>query len=88
MIRCLPRRFILFSVVSSVLLLAELAARFLPGCGAMTGEVFWNGLLLRFGIFVLLLLMLLVSMLFEYVQAIMKNTEQKPFILEDRRINY
>ena len=88
MSRCLPRRFILFSVVSFVLLLAEFAVRFLPGCGAMAGEQFWNGLLIRFGIFVLLLLVLLVSMLFEYVQASMKNAEQKPFILEDRRINY
>lgn len=86
--RCLPRRFILFSVAALVLLLIEFAVHFLPGCGEMIGDLFWNGLLIRFGVFVLLLFVLLVSVLFEYVQAILKNAEQKPFIIEDRRINY
>lgn len=88
MSRCLPRRFILFSVVAFAGLLLELAVRFLPHCGEMAPDLFWNGLLIRFGVFVLLLLVLLVSMLFEYVQAILKNAEQKPFVIEDRRINY
>ncbi|MCR5041358.1 MAG: glycosyltransferase family 2 protein [Clostridia bacterium] len=85
MSRCLPRRFILFSVISILALLVEFFARFLP---AASGEVFWSGLLLRFGVFSALLLILLVSILFEYILTLINNTEDKPFIIEDRRINY
>ena len=88
MSRCLPRRFILFSVFSLAALLAEFFAHFLPGAGGMENALFWNGILIRFGVFVLLLLMLLASMLSEYVLAIIKNAEHKPFIIENKRINY
>ena len=88
MSRCLPRRFVLFSVIAAVALFLEFVIRFLPGCGGMEREIFWNGLLLRCGVFTLLLLVLLVSILFEYVFKLIDNTEQKPFIIEDKRINY
>ncbi len=88
MSRCLPRRFILFSVISIFALLVEFFAFFLPGVSAMGSELFRNGFIIRFGVFALLLLILLVSLLFEYILTLVNNTEDKPFIIEDRRIGY
>ena len=88
MSRCLPRRFILFSVAALVGMLLEFFIHFLPRCAALGAEWFWNGFFIRFAVFALLLLVLLVSILFEYILTLIDNTENKPFIIEDRRINY
>ena len=88
MSRCMPRRFILFSVFSLFGLLAEFFIHYLPGCGGVNSALFWNGFWIRFGVGALLLFLLMASMLFEFILAIIKNAEQKPFVIEDRRINY
>ncbi len=85
---CLPRRFILFSVIALIALFLEFFIRFIPACVLMESEVFWNGLIIRIGLFALLLLIMLVSVIFEYVITVMKNTEQKPFVIEKKRLRY
>ena len=88
MSKCLPRRFIAVSAVGLVLLLAEFFINFLPKCFEMESALFWNSLLIRIGLLALLLLTMLVSVVFEYVIIAVKNTEQKPFVVEEKRINY
>lgn len=86
--RCLPRRFIVFSVLSVLLLLLEFLVHFLPKCDEMDSVLFWNGLLIRFGVFGSLLGIMLLAILFEYILVVFQNVEQKPFIVEKERINY
>ena len=85
--RCVPRRCVFFSVVSAILLLVEFFARFLPKAIPGT-EPLWNGLLLRFGLFSLLLLIMLTSLALEFVFSVLDNAGSKPFIIEEKRINY
>ena len=54
----------------------------------MDSSAIVTGILIRFLVLALMLLTMLVSMLFEYVLTIIKNTEQKPIIIEKKRINY
>ena len=88
MSRCLPRRFILFSVISVFALVLEVLIHFLPHCGDLDSIALWNGLLIRFGVFVLLLLIMLISILYEYVLIAIKNAEKKPFVVEKKRLRY
>ena len=88
MSKCVPRRFILFSAIAAAALLAEFFFRFLPAAPAMGTEPFWTGLMLRFGVFALMLLIMLVSVLFEFVIVLSENGEQAPMIREEKRIGY
>ncbi len=88
MSKCLPRRTVLFSLAAMLGLAAEFFARFLPGAAALPGEALWCALLLRFGVFLLLLLLVTVGLLFEYVIALKKNTEQKPMVVVEKRLNF
>jgi glycosyltransferase involved in cell wall biosynthesis len=85
---CIPRRFILFAFLSSAALFLETFIHFLPKCFEMDSSAIVTGILIRFLVLALMLLTMLVSMLFEYVLTIIKNTEQKPIIIEKKRINY
>ena len=85
---CLPRRFILFSFISAVALLLEFFIHYVPKCFEMKWNEILNGFWIRFGVLAVLLLIMLVSMLFEYVLTIIKNTEQKPIIIEKKRVRY
>ena len=85
--RCVPRRCVLFSAVSAALLLIEFFVRFLPKTISGT-EPFWNGVLIHFGIFAVLLLIMLSSLLLEFVISALDNAGSKPFIIEEKRINY
>ena len=86
--KCLPRRIIFFTVVCAIIIFLEFLIHFLPACKEMQNWSVWNGLLLRMGLFLLLLIILLICILFEYVISVSKDAEQKPFILEKKRVNY
>lgn len=85
---CLPRRFILFSIVSAVALLVECFAHFVPSCIKAESAYMWNGIIIRSGVLLILLLIMLVSIMFEYVIALVKNTGGRPIVIEKKRIRY
>ena len=85
---CLPRRIILFSLTVMLLCAVEFCAHFLPGAAALSGTEFWNSLFIRFGVFLFPVLMILLSLLFEYVIALTKNLDEKPMVTEEKRINF
>ena len=86
--RCLPRRFLFVSIVGMLLAVLELCIGFIPRAVQTEGALFWDGLVLRFGVFALLVLLLAVSLLFEYVIALAEGRETKPPVVEEKRINF
>ena len=86
--RCLPRRFLICSLLGMAACALEFFIRFLPARTGMPSALFWDGLLLRFGILALLVLLLAVSLLFEFVIAAGRNRDRKPTVTEKKRINY
>ncbi len=88
MSECLPRRFIAFSVISFIALVLETCIHFIPSCFDLEAAAIWNGAILRFGLLAVIMLICLVSVLFEYVLTLKKDTEHKPFVIEKKRVNY
>ena len=86
--RRLPRLMMLFSLAGVLALALEFFIRVLPDCGELGGEALFTGLLLRFGVFLLLLLLQTGALLFEYLIFLSKNREEKPLILEEKRLNF
>ncbi len=86
--RRLPRLMTLFSLFGALALALEFFIRFLPQTAAFGSEAFWTGLLLRFGVFLLLGLLQAAALLFEYLIFLSKNREEKPLILEEKRLNF
>ena len=86
--RCLPRRLICFSLLGMLVWALELLIRFVPGAAGMPTDALWNGIVLRCCLFLLLLLMAITAILLEYVIAAVRNRENGPGIIEERRINF
>ncbi len=84
----LPRKVISVCVVAILALSAEFLFAFLPNLGHLGLIDITNSIILRVILLALCLFIILVCVLFEYVISIMKNTGEKPFIVEEKRINY
>lgn len=88
MSKCLPRRFLVLSVISFIALTVETLVHFVPACfEAESGEI-WNGVILRVILLALILLISLVSVMFEYIISLKTDAEQKPFVIEKKRLRY
>lgn len=85
---CLPRRMITVSIVGIIASFLELILGFLPQI--FKGAVNDIGFALMSRVFILLtfVFFIFVSVMFEYVISAVNNSSEKPFIIEDKRINY
>lgn len=84
----LPRRIIGACAIGFVLVLIEMLFIFLPSVKNIPIYEISSHFILRILIVCLLALIVLVSILFEYVIQIADNSNKKPFIIEEKRINY
>ena len=88
MSKCVPRRTIVFSLISTAALAAEFFIRFLPKAFSASSGFPWDGLVIRFCGFILLVMLTVVALLFEYVISFSENAVKKPMIVEEKRINF
>ncbi len=86
--RCLPRRFILVSVVCIVLLLIEFFAVCLPGLFQLSAIEISNAILLRSILLIILILFIFVSIISEFVIAASDKPSEGPLVTELKNINY
>ena len=84
----LPRRLLVLALVLLFALLVETVCFFAFFAGSMTGAAIMNAVVLRVLLAAVLVGQVFLSFLFEYIVGISKNTVQKPFIVEERRIRY
>jgi len=84
----LPRRFIVVGIISFIISVLELIFNYIPDCLNHRIESPCTPLIVR-GLFVLMsLIIILVSIIFEYIIAIHNKLDEKPFVFESERINY
>lgn len=86
--KCLPRRIIAGSVIVLMIIFAEFCFGFLPRVGNYDYLSIINAIILRTALAVLCVLVSVVCIMFEYIISNKNNTEQKPMIIEEKRINY
>lgn len=86
--RCLPRRIIAVCGVLLALLIAESVFFFVRNSAAMTLPQIENSIIIRVILAGILCLSVLLCFIFEYIIGVLERTETKPFICEERRINY
>ena len=67
---------------------AEFTVIFLPRVTKLPIIELTDSLILRVMFVALCLFIILVSVMFEYIIAILDNTAEKPLIVEEKRINY
>ena len=85
---CLPRRIMFCCGAAALLLLVETVAFFVRNATALSMEEAENALILRVLLLLVLCVAVLLCLLFEYLIGVLKRSEEKPFVLEERRLNY
>lgn len=86
--RKIPRRIILCSVIGLFLTVAEFFFLCLPGILNSETVLIVNSVLIRIIIVLLLLLFIFVAFLLEFVIFSISNKDEKPLVIEEKRINY
>ncbi|MBE6716656.1 MAG: glycosyltransferase family 2 protein [Ruminococcaceae bacterium] len=84
----IPRRVILCSFAGIILMFVELFLLWLPKMISDGFADVENGLIIRILIFLVLLLFVFLSFILEYIIFLIKNADEKPLVLEEKRINY
>lgn len=86
--RKLPRKVMLVCFIALIAAAAEFTVIFLPRVTKLPIIELTDSLILRVMFVALCLFIILVSVMFEYIIAILDNTAEKPLIVEEKRINY
>lgn len=86
--RKIPRRIILCSVIGLFLTVAEFFFLCLPEILNSETVLIVNSVLIRIIIVLLLLLFIFVAFLLEFVIFSISNKDEKPLVIEEKRINY
>lgn len=86
MSKCLPRRIICFSLISTAALLAETVYFFVSYRQTLEAPQIENAVICRLAVLLLLLLLIVVSLLFEYIIFLIHSNNV--IVVEKRRINY
>ena len=84
----LPRKVIAFTSFCMLISVLEIGFHFMPQCWNLPGLDVSNGLIIRLILFGLYVLIILVSVLFEYIISALDELTDKPLIVEEKRINY
>ena len=86
--RNLPRKVIAVCVMALLALIAEFCVVIIPSFGELPVTEIMDSVMLRCMFIALCLFIILVSVMFEYIIALIDNLIDKPFIVEEKRINY
>ena len=86
--RNLPRKVIAVCVMALLALIAEFCVVIIPNFGELPVTEIMDSVMLRCIFVALCLFIILVSVMFEYIIALIDNLIDKPFIVEEKRINY
>lgn len=86
--KVLPRKIIGLCVIGILAQIAEFIFNFIPAASALGALEIGDSLILRVLLFVLFLFVILACILLEYLIAVLNNTVTKPFVVEEKRIDY
>lgn len=86
--RCLPRRIMAGCGILAVILLAETVAFFVKHASAMTGAEIETAVVLRVLLFGVLCVGALLGFVLEYLIGVLAQSGEKPFVVEEERLNY
>ncbi len=84
----IPRRCVLFSVIGMIAQAVEFFVFFLPGVQELSAMEIGNSILIRVIILLLLFMLIFMSLVAEFLIYLVKNTGEKPLVIEEKRINY
>lgn len=85
---CLPRRIILCCVIALTLFFAEFCFVVLPNAGNLDLFNISTAIILRAILVAICILIIVVCIMFEYIISIKNNVTDKPWVTEEKRINY
>ncbi|MBQ2846682.1 MAG: glycosyltransferase family 2 protein [Clostridia bacterium] len=85
---CLPRKIILFSVIALIALAAEFCFVIVPNIAQTELITIANSIIIRCVLAALCVLIIVVCIMFEYIISINNKKDEKPFIVEEKRIDY
>ncbi len=86
--RTLPRKVIFVCLVAILAIVADFLFVMLPNLFEGTVTDITNSLIIRCIFMALCLFMIFTSVMFEYIITLIDNSVEKPFIIEEKRINY
>ncbi len=86
--RTLPRKVIFVCIVAILAIVADFLFIMLPNLFNGTVMEITNSLIIRCMFMALCLFMIFMSVMFEYIITLIDNSAEKPFITEEKRINY
>ena len=84
----LPRRIIVFCLVTILALLVEFFIVLLPNIAQSDIISIADSLIIRLIFAALLIFIILVCVIFEFVITMLNNSTEKPLVVEEKRINY
>lgn len=84
----LPRKFIALSVFALIGLIAEFCFVAIPGFSGLDMLSISNAVIIRCILAALLGLIIIGCIIFEYVISAIRNSAEKPLVVEEKRINY
>ena len=86
--RKLPRKAIGLSFVGFLISLLEIFLNFIPQISLMDSMSISNALIIRLMLLIFFALIVFISIIFEYIITVLDNSSRKPFVVEEKRINY
>lgn len=85
--KCLPRRIIALCGILLLVLIGETIAFFIRNAGEMTPAQIENAVILRVILLAALCITVLLCFIFEYIIGLISRSGEKPFVVEEKRIN-
>lgn len=84
----LPRRMLIFGIICAIISVVEFLASFVPDLftGALSDNA--TAFIIRLVFFALAIMIIFASIISEYIIASVDNSNSKPFVIEQKRINY
>lgn len=84
----IPRRCVLVSILGMLAQAVEFFVFFLPGVQELSAMDISNGILLRVIVLLLLFMLIFMSLVAEFLIFTIKNSGEKPLVVEEKRVNY
>lgn len=84
----LPRKIIVGCIIALIIMLLEFCFIALPNLLGTDVLSIANSVILRCILAAILIAIIVISVIFEYIISIKNNTVEKPFVVEEKRINY
>ncbi len=84
----ISRKCIVCNIIGILAVLVEFFAVFLPNVNDLSAIDISNSIILRAVILLLFVIFIFMAFVFEFIVFGIKNAGEKPFVIEDKRINY